>query len=264
MSTFTIGTTNLPAALTPGRLLMALGMFALAVAAVLLFGTGRPGDALPQWAAAVGAVLLLVPAVFSWHKRIAGASRPRFWFVAHVLCSLLGGVFIAFHLRGGDLVSPPGVVAIALIFLVVQGVLARALLGRQYAQLFARAPAAFSPRGVDRQVLAQLIAEKVALLSRLDPSADEAVFSLLWRHWIASPALSWKFAALARRERALVGAASMVSPVLRFWRLLHLLAALVFITGLLAHVVVVLFFAGYAAGDQTPYWWYVFAWGGSQ
>jgi membrane protein DedA with SNARE-associated domain len=40
-----------------------------------------------------------------------------------------------------------------------------------------------------------------------------------------------------------------------------MLAALGFYLGLIAHIVVILFFAGYAAGDGEIDWWYVTAWG---
>ena len=255
---------NTPAALTPKRLFIALGLCVLAVLLVLAIGGGRPGDPVQQLAGAFGTSLLLVPVYFSWHKRVGGAQKPRAWFVAHVLASLLGAVFIVAHLRGGSLLSPPGLAASALAFLVLQGVFARATLGREYARLFARASQSFTPVSHDRQVLAALIERKVELLKTLDAAADEGLFSLQWQHWAQSPLLSFRFAVLARQERGLVHAGIAVSPVLCYWRLLHLLAACVFVFGLVAHVIVVLFFAGYAAGADAPYWWYVTAWGAGQ
>ncbi len=110
-----IVTGNTPAALTPKRLIGVLVLCVAAVVLALMLGKGRPGEPLPQLAGAVGAALLLIPAVFSWHKRAGGARPPRTWFVAHVLASMLGAVFIALHLRDGSLWSPPGVVAGALV-----------------------------------------------------------------------------------------------------------------------------------------------------
>lgn len=252
---------NRPTALTPARLAVVSALFALLLLAVLALAEGRPGDPLPQLAGALGTALLLAPAAFSVHKRAGGATRPRAWFVAHVLASLLGALCIAVHLRGGSLLSPPGAVAAALFFLIVQGLLARARLGRDYARLFARAPRSFAPVDADRSALATLIERKRALLAVLDPAADEGLFSLQWRHWLASPSLSWRYAGLVRRERALVQAKLPVGTVLRGWRGLHIACACVFFVGLLAHMVVVLFFAGYAAGGEAPYWWHLFAWG---
>lgn len=254
-------TSNTPAALTPKRLISILVFSVVAVVLALLLSRGRPGEPLPQLAGVIGALLLLVPVVFSWHKRAGGAQRPRSWFVAHVLASMVGTVFIAVHLRSGNLWSPPGVVAAAMVFLVLQGVFARSTLGRQYARLFARSPAAFSPTPLDRKALAEVIQRKVGLLSTLDSTADEGQFSLQWAHRIQSPILSWRYARLVRKERRLVDAGKGVSPMLRYWRRVHLIAAFVFATGLIAHVIVMLFFAGYAAGGESPYWWHLFSWG---
>jgi len=44
-------------------------------------------------------------------------------------------------------------------------------------------------------------------------------------------------------------------------RRIHMLAAVLFYAGLLTHIVIVLFFAGYAAGDAEIDWWYVTDWG---
>ena len=48
---------------------------------------------------------------------------------------------------------------------------------------------------------------------------------------------------------------------LRWSRRIHMLAALGFYLGLIAHVIVMLFFAGYAAGGDEIDWWYITAWG---
>ncbi len=59
----------------------------------------------------------------------------------------------------------------------------------------------------------------------------------------------------------MVGARGSVSIELRWARRIHMLAALGFYLGLMAHVVVVLFFAGYAASGNEIDWWYITAWG---
>jgi len=58
-----------------------------------------------------------------------------------------------------------------------------------------------------------------------------------------------------------VGARSSVAVELRWARRIHMLAALGFYLGLIAHVIVVLFFAGYAAGGSEISWWHITAWG---
>ena len=41
-----------------------------------------------------------------------------------------------------------------------------------------------------------------------------------------------------------------------------MLAALAFYLGLVAHIIVMLFFAGYAAQGGAIEWWHITAWGG--
>ena len=56
------------------------------------------------------------------------------------------------------------------------------------------------------------------------------------------------------RARASVGAAQA------WWRPLHLALAATFIVGLLIHVVMVTFFAGYVAEGRPVTWWHLTAW----
>ena len=65
----------------------------------------------------IGASLLLVPAAFAFAKR-SGASRdPRGWFNAHVMCSLLGAVLVAFVQVFGEYYLPD--LALAFMYLVM-------------------------------------------------------------------------------------------------------------------------------------------------
>ena len=59
----------------------------------------------------------------------------------------------------------------------------------------------------------------------------------------------------------MVGARQSAGLVLAWSRRIHMAAAALFFLGLLAHVIVVLFFAGYAAGNGEIDWWYITAWG---
>ena len=47
-----------------------------------------------------------------------------------------------------------------------------------------------------------------------------------------------------------------------WWRPLHLLLSWLFVGGLLLHVVLVTFFAGWVADGGEVYWWHVTRWGG--
>ena len=223
-----------------------------------------PGSAVGQLCAALGALLLLAPLAFLLVKRSAARASPPAWFVAHALAATLGACLILVHVAAGDWWSPPGLVLLLLLFLVLQGSLLRAVLARGYSLLFARSSDAqgFSaPPDLDKAGLHRIIDAKQSLLRRLDAGADEALFSPALGHWVGHPLLSLRYQWLAEREARMVGARAGAGRLLAWSRRVHMLAALGFYLGLLAHVVVVLFFAGYAAGGGPIDWWHITAWG---
>ena len=110
---------------------------------------------------------------------------------------------------------------------------------------------------VDKTQLAEVIAEKERLLPLLDLNAQEATFSPRLRHFILKPWRAFRYQRLADREARLVGAKSRAGLVLSFWRRSHLVLAALFYGGVVAHVVVVVFFAGYAAKGDEIYWWHL-------
>ena len=245
-----------------------LGLLAaLAVAgplAVLLPVRGLPGEPIRQSAAILGALLLCGPALFFLAKRIGYAKSPPFWFSLHVFWASLGAVLIFFHAATGDLLSPAGVPLVVLVLLIVQGLIARAYLAPKLSALFARSPRSFNftqPLRVDKAQLAEVIAAKQKLLPQLDRTASEATFSPRLRHFLLKPIRALRYQRLADREAALVGAKSRAGRVLSFWRRSHLLLAAVFYAGLAAHVIVMVFFAGYAAKGDEIYWWHLTDWG---
>ena len=157
-----------------------------------------------------------------------------------------------------------GFCALVLVFLVVQGILARVFVSQSISHLFARSASSFNfsePLKVDRVQLGAVVEAKIELLRLLDSNADESLFSPTLKHWLTSPWYSLRYQLLVEEEYRLVGARRRAGLVLQWWRRLHLLAAGVFFVGLLTHVMVVLFFAGYAAGEGEAYWWYISAWG---
>ena len=198
-------------------------------------------------------------------KRSGLAKSPPTWFIAHVLATLLGCCLILVHVAAGDWLTPPGVVLLLMIALILQGSLLRVWFSRGFSLLFARTsrPTGFSkPPQLDQAALQAIIDTKVTLLQRLDPAADEALFSPALKHWLKRPFHSFRYQLLAEREARLVGARVSAGRDLSWSRRLHMLIALLFYLGLLAHVIVVLFFAGYAAGGETIDWWYITDWGG--
>jgi hypothetical protein len=59
----------------------------------------------------------------------------------------------------------------------------------------------------------------------------------------------------------MVGARQAAGKIRGWSRRIHIAVAVLFYGGLLAHIIVVLFFAGYVVGDGEIDWWYITAWG---
>lgn len=222
----------------------------------------RPGILWLQLSAIIGGLLLMTPLLFSLTKRSSLPISPPRWFAAHVLASMVGFAFISLHVAAGQLISTPGVLYLLLLFLIFQGIVARVFLSRQFSRLFGSRETSFTITDTRRRELAEVITAKTRLLTRLDPQACEALFSPNLRHAVTHPLLTLRYACLVSRESRLVGARRRAGRPLSMWRRLHILAALLFLLGIVVHVVTVTFFAGYVAGDDTIYWWHLATWGG--
>ena len=250
----------------PNRGLYVLLALAALVFLVMLFRFDQqaPGSPLAQWSAAIGVFLLLAPMLFSILKRCGLSDSPPFWFVTHVLCATLGMCLIVLHVAGGNWFSPPGLVLLLMLFLLLQGVLLRTTISRKFSFLFARNSANqgfAAPDTLDRAALATIIDKKIECLGLLDANASEAIFSPTLRHWLTHPGLSFRYQSLIDTEARIVGARQAAGRLLGWSRRIHLLAAALFYAGLLAHIIIVLFFAGYVAGGEQINWWYVTDWG---
>lgn len=249
------------------RSIVILAALVTLVAALTLLSPGAPapGTPLAQLCGALGALLLLAPLVFLVMKRSGFADSPPAWFIGHVVATSLGSCLIFVHVAAGDWLTPPGLVLLLMAFLVLQGSLLRALLSRGFSLLFARSTIASgfrAPGNLDKAALQQVIDAKTRLLQSIDPTADEALFSPALTHWLRQPWKSARYLALAEREARMVGARASAGIGLSWSRRIHMLAALGFYLGLISHIVVVLFFAGYAAAGGPIDWWYITAWGG--
>ena len=245
-------------------IVLATMSLALVVCAAVLAREGRSGDPLNQTSAIVGTVFLMMPLVFFLAKRMGFAANPPFWFVMHAVCGFVGIALIAVHVAPVSSVSPALVPLVSLVFLVCQGFWVRAFLTRRLSFLFARSPKSFAYTGKlppNREAIAAVIKQKEELLKRLDPSASEATFSPRLRHWVRRPFKALRYDYLARKEGRLVGARGRAGLVLSYARQVHILVAGIFYLSLLAHVVVMLFFAGYAAKGGEAYWWHFASWG---
>ena len=76
-----------------------------------------------------------------------------------------------------------------------------------------------------RARLQALIEQKRDLLTRLDPSAEEALFSPNLSHWLGHPLLALAYLRLVHEEEAVIGVRESVSRAQAWWRAAHLALA---------------------------------------
>jgi len=224
----------------------------------------EPGSKFGQTAALIGAILLLAPALFSFMKRSGISASPPTWFVAHVLSTLIGSCFVFAHVRSADWLTPPSLVLFLLVFLILQGSFLRVLVSRGFSLLFARNSTQHgfgTWQGNNKEAIQTIINRKTELLKSIDAVAQEALFSPAIKHWLQHPILSFQYQRLAEKEATLVGARQAAGVALSWSRRIHMIAGALFYLGLIIHLVVVLFFAGYAAGGEEISWWYITDWG---
>ena len=209
----------------------------------------------------LGTLLCLTPFAFSIAKRSGRADSPPAWFIAHVAAATIGVALLLVH-SGLHVRRPPALLLAGGLFLIVQGAWARVWLAHRVAGVFGgRYAAIVGTGGLDKERLRALIDAKTALLTRLDRSAEEALFSPTLSHWCRRPLLSLRYVRLANAESALVARHGALSPILAHWRALHIAVAFLFLAGLVVHVVTVTFFAGYVADGGPIGWWHLTAWG---
>jgi len=246
-------------------IVIALGMTLISMALILSIAfVPTPGSAMGQSAAFIGVIFLLTPFFFSILKRSDRLSSPPKWFIAHVLLALLGSVFIALHVRHGNWLSPPGFVLLCLLFLLLQGTILRVVLSKKLSLIFARSAQSTgfkTHKKLNKDTLKAIIDSKIKLLQRLDSTQNEALFSPTLKHWFWHPIKSTQYQWLADKEARLIGFRQEAGFILNGSRRIHLLVAFLFFAGLLSHIIIILFFAGYAAQGGEIDWWYITAWG---
>jgi hypothetical protein len=207
----------------------------------------------------IGAALLLVSMLFVGVKHSGHGGSPPAWLAAHVVAAILGMVLVAVHSTGA-LKEPPALMFLALLGLSVAGVWARTRVARQMSATFGTRYHNFG--AVDaarRERLREIIASKTDLLARLAPHASEGTFSLQAMHWLGKPLLAFPYARLVREENRLIGGRRTLPAIQAYWRWVHIVLGLMFVLGLLCHVVTVTFMADYVAAGQPIIWPHV-AW----
>ncbi len=220
----------------------------------------KPGGPVVYLFGVAGTLLLFVAAAFVLAKRTGRGGSPVGWFIAHVVCGNIGFVFVVIHTTG-KLDQPPALLLLNLFLLMALGVWARVSVSRSMADTFGTKLDGFAKvDAVKRAEFHEVIGEKSALLKRLDPAAQEATFSVTLGHLIRQPGNAISYLRLARKEQSLMGARASVGSVQAWWRPVHLAFAATFIIGLLIHIVMVTFFAGYVAEGGAITWWHLTAW----
>lgn len=237
---------------------LALGLLAAVVFGVSAAEWARPGSPLLQSLAIAGGVLLLASFAAVLAKRFGQPGKRGFH--AHVGLASIGFALVLAH-WSFQVIQFPTFLILILLALVALGVWSRSIGAKQMAGTFGRKHAAFlTPSPQTRERLRALIGQKQALLASLDPAASEATFSLQPRHWLRTPGKALAYQRLCDEELGLTSATNVLSRAQRQWRLAHRLLAWAFVAGLGLHVLLVLFFAGYVAGDGEVYWWHITAW----
>lgn len=200
----------------------------------------RPGGAPLHVLGICGGLLFVLSAGFSAAKRAKATSRvsPRIWFALHVWCAWAGILLAALHTAGRYL-SPPALILGLALGLMCLGVWARVGLSARIAATFASKRRSFDRRcPVSKDRLRDLMDRKVALLSVIDPGADEALWSPGPRDWLRHPILTARYARLAAREKGITGGRRVIPLAQGYWRALHILASWLLLLALAAHVLV--------------------------
>ena len=219
----------------------------------------KPGSPIVYLLGVAGTGLLLVAGGFVIVKRTGRGGSPVTWFVAHVICGNLGFMLVAIH-STGKLDQTPALLLLNLVALIALGIWARVSASRTMADTFGTKLSGFAAPEPDRRAaLREVIAQKTVVLKRLDPTADEATFSVLLSHLLRRPRVALAYLKLTRAEQRLTGARRSVQAAQAWWRPLHLALAGTFVLGVIVHIVMVTIFAGYVADGGPVTWWHLTA-----
>ena len=222
-------------------------------------GFRQPGSPLLQSAAIIGSILLILSFLAILAKRFGKPGRSGF--KAHVWLANIGFILIIAH-SGLAVLSIPGILLILLLVIAILGIYARLVLSRQMENTFGTKRTGFSaPDETIRNELKHLIAHKQRLLKQIDPSANEAFFSIQARNWIKTPVLAFRYNHAVGKEAGLLETRKSVPFFQAYYRSIHQLLSVAFLLGLIIHSVTTIFFAGYVAEDRYIYWWHITEWG---
>ena len=228
----------------------------------------RPGSRLGQSIGIIAGLILLGTLYYVPFRRsdntVQVKSKGQNW---HALVGTSGTALAVIHSHAA-LREWSTLVLLAILGLLVTGLYGRVVAPLRVGVGFGRSAIPYSnvarPDAKNAEV-DRLIQAKRTLLKSIAANEKESEFVLRWQHWSCHPLITLQFYRLVLAERRLLAkdplSASEEIPALeRFWRRLHLLLAILFLIGLLAHVITTVFFAGYVADGREIYWWHVTQW----
>lgn len=218
----------------------------------------RPGSGYLHLTAVAGS-LLLVGAWWSALAKRRGGHAKR-GLRTHVILTAIGMTLVGAHTTAAFGEAPVWLIVL-LVLLILQGTWARTAGARALASSFGAKPTLLAgATETTRNQLRELLSQKHTVLAELDAEADEATFVLSAGDWLRAPSAAWRYQRLVSRERAVIGAGDAFGLAQRVGRRLHQWLAWLFVVGLLVHVVLATFFAGYVAEGGEIYWWHITAW----
>jgi len=250
--------------------LVALSLLVVAALSITLIPAGtswdlRPGSPLGQTLGILAGLVLLGALRYPFVRRTARPAhdKPK----AQRLHGLIGSIGVSFALvhSQASLREWSALVLLAALGLLVSGLYGRLVSPRRVAGRFGAGAlpylAVSSPNPWAGDEPRRRLREKRRILGLLGTETGEAQFVLRLEHWLRHPQLAWSYRRLAKWEHAMharqpESAVAQMALAERLWRRGHLVLALLFVAGLAAHLVTVLFFAGYVADGREVYWWH--------
>ena len=137
------------------------------------------------------------PCSFSSSAPGRGGS-PVGWFIAHIVCRQYRLSASLRSIQPESSTGPPALLLLNLLALMAIGIWARVRASRAMADTFGTKLGAFAaPDGGIHAALRDVIKRKVALLTRLDPAAHEATFSVTLSHLLRRPGVAIAYMQLA-------------------------------------------------------------------
>ena len=236
-----------------------ISLIALIILNVFPAKVHPPGGPLLQSAAIIGSILLILSCLFIMGKRFGRNGKNGF--KGHVWLASIGAILVIVH-SGFSILSIPGILLILLLVITLLGLWGRLILSQKMMNTFGSKLAAFSTTNETKKTeLARIIQHKRELLKEIDPTADEAIFSIQAKNWIKTPLLCYQYQQTVEKENHLLETRKSVSFGQAYYRSLHRLLSIAFLFGLLLHVITTTFFAGYVADGRSIYWWHITEWG---